>query len=370
MSTLFTPLTFNRGPAMKNRFMLAPLTNQQSHENGVCSDEEFKWLTMRAEGGFGLTMTCAAHVQEEGKGFSGQLGIFSDELIPGLTKLAERIKANDSLAFAQLYHGGMRCPKEIIGMQPLSASDNEKWGARAMTTAEVEGMIAAFIEAAERAEKCGFHGVELHGAHGYLLAQFLSPEINQRDDQYGGSLENRQRPIFDIIEGIRARCGEDFMIGVRLSPERFGMKFPEVVATAERLLKDELIEFLDMSMWDVFKMPEDNDEGKSLLSYFTSLDRKGVRLGVAGKLRTPEQMERAIEEGVDWVMLGRAAILHHDFPDLMQNDKSFEPVELPVSAEHLQNEGLSPAFVEYMQNWKGFVKGTDGVVDTDLILNS
>ena len=370
MSTLFTPLTFNRGPAMKNRFMLAPLTNQQSHENGVCSDEEFKWLTMRAEGGFGLTMTCAAHVQEQGRGFHGQLGIFSDEHIPGLTRLADRIKENDSVAIVQLYHGGMRCPKEVIGMQPLSASDNEQWGARAMTTDEVEAMIEAFVDGAERAQKAGFHGIELHGAHGYVLAQFLSPDINQRDDKFGGSLENRQRPIFDIIEGVRKRCSDDFMIGVRLSPERFGMKLPEVVATAERLLTDELIEFLDMSMWDVFKMPEDNDEGKTLLSYFTDLDRKGVRLGVAGKLRTPEQCERAIEQGVDWVMLGRAAILHHDFPKLMQNDANFQPVEPPVTPEYLQGEGLSPPFVEYMKNWKGFVKGADGVVDTDLILKS
>ena len=370
MSTLFSPLTFKRGPAMKNRFMLAPLTNQQSHENGVCSDEEFKWLTMRAEGGFGLTMTCAAHVQAQGKGFPGQLGIFSDEHLAGLTRLADRIKENDSIAIVQLYHGGMRCPQEVIGMQPLSASDNEKWGARAMTTLEVEEMITAFIDAAQRAEKAGFHGVELHGAHGYILAQFLSPDINQRSDQFGGSLENRQRPIFDIIEGIRQRCNDDFMIGVRLSPERFGMKLPEVIDTAKRLLDDELIEFLDMSMWDVFKMPEDNNEGKTLLSYFTDLDRKGVRLGVAGKLRSPEQCERAIQEGVDWVMLGRAAILHHDYPDLLQKEANFQPVALPVSADHLQAEGLSPAFVEYMQNWKGFVKGADGVVDTDLILKS
>lgn len=370
MSSLFTPLSFNRGPTMKNRFMLAPLTNQQSNEDGVCSDEEFNWLTKRAEGGFGLTMTCAAHVQAEGKGFPGQLGIFSDDHLPGLTRLAQKIKREDSVAIVQLYHGGMRCPQEVIGMAPLCPSDNEKWGARAMTTAEVEAMIEAFINAAARAERAGFDGVELHGAHGYILAQFLSAEINRRDDAYGGSLENRQRPIFDIINGIRARCGDNFMIGVRLSPERFGMDLGEVVNTAERLLADEQIEFLDMSMWDVFKQPEDGGDGRDLLSYFTDLDRKGVRLGVAGKLRTPEQCQRAMDAGVDWVMLGRAGILHHDFPNRLQADPQFTPVELPVSADHLIAEGLSPAFVDYMKNWKGFVAGTEGVVDTALILNS
>lgn len=371
MSTLFTPLTFNRGPAMKNRFMLAPLTNQQSHEDGICSEAERHWLVKRAEGGFGLTMTCAAHVQAEGKGFPGQLGIFSDDHLPELTRLAKAIKDHDSVAVVQLYHGGMRCPKKVIGMQPLCPSDNEKWGARAMSTAEVEAMIEAFVLAAQRAERAGFDGVELHGAHGYLLAQFLSADINHRDDRFGGSLENRQRPILQIIDGIRQRCSKDFMIGVRLSPERFGMRLPEVVELAQRLMDEEQIEFLDMSMWDVFKQPEDDaGSGRTLLSYFTALDRKGVRLGVAGKLRTPAEFERALAEGVDWVMLGRAAILHHDYPLRLQADARFMPVELPVAPEHLQAEGLSPPFVEYMKAWKGFVKGTEGVVDTALILNS
>jgi 2,4-dienoyl-CoA reductase-like NADH-dependent reductase (Old Yellow Enzyme family) len=113
MNSLFSPLTFKRGPAMNNRFMLAPLTNLQSHEDGTCSEDEYHWLTKRAEGGFGLTMTCAAHVQPEGKGFPGQLGIFSDDHLPGLTRLAAGIKAHDSVAIVQLYHGGMRSPSEV-----------------------------------------------------------------------------------------------------------------------------------------------------------------------------------------------------------------------------------------------------------------
>ena len=92
MSNLLSPLTFSRGPALKNRFMLAPLTNTQSFEDGRLSDEEFRWLTMRAEGGFGLTMTCASHVQEIGKGFPGQLGVFSDDHLEGLKRLSSKLK--------------------------------------------------------------------------------------------------------------------------------------------------------------------------------------------------------------------------------------------------------------------------------------
>src|SRR5258705_4150113 len=107
MTTLFDPLNFTHGPAMKNRLMLAPLTNLQSHADGTLSDDEFRWLTYRAEGGFGLTMTCAAHVQRVGQGFPGQLGFFGDEHLPGLTRLAAAIKGFDSIAVAQLYHAGM-----------------------------------------------------------------------------------------------------------------------------------------------------------------------------------------------------------------------------------------------------------------------
>ena len=103
---------------MKNRFMLAPLTNLQSHIDGVLSNEEYKWLTMRAEGGFGLTMTCAAHVQAIGQGFPGQLGAFSDDHLAGLTRMAAAIKAKDSIAVVQLHHAGMRAPAALIGEQP------------------------------------------------------------------------------------------------------------------------------------------------------------------------------------------------------------------------------------------------------------
>lgn len=358
MPKLFDPLTYAHGPAQKNRFMLAPLTNSQSHDDGVLSDDEYTWLTMRAQGGFGATMTCAAHVQAAGRGFPGQLGIFSDDHLPGLSRLAARIKQEDSLAIAQLHHAGMRSPRELIGEAPLCPSADEKTGAREMTTGEVEGLIADFIAAARRAEQAGFDGVEVHGAHGYILCQFLSPEINRRDDQYGGSLENRARPIFEIVAGIRAQCRADFNLSIRLSPERFGMRLSEVTEVAQRLMTDGAIDFLDMSLWDVYKEPvEDEFKGRSLLSYFTALDRGDVRLGVAGKIYSAEAANWCLEQGCDFVLIGRGAILHHDFPRRVAGDDAFAVVPLPVTAAYLRGQGLGPAFVEYMSGWKGFVAG-------------
>jgi len=357
MTDLFAPLAFARGPGMKNRFMLAPLTNLQSHPDGRLSDDEFHWLTLRAKGGFGLTMTCAAHVQRQGQGFPGQLGVFSDAHVEGLTRLAAAIKAEGSLAMMQLHHAGMRAPAKLIGGAPVCPSDNAETGARAMSLAAIEQLAEDFIAAALRAERAGFDGVEIHGAHGYVISQFLSPEINQRTDRYGGSLENRARLLFDIVAGVRAQCRAGFVVGVRLSPERFGLRLAEIRAVAQLLLAGGAIDLLDLSLWDVAKEPEEAEfKGRTLLSWFTELERGATRIGAAGKIMSAEDARRVLAAGADFCVIGRAAILHHDFPLRVQADPGFKSVPLPVTADYLRNEGLGPAFVGYMGTWKGFVQ--------------
>lgn len=358
MQSLFDSLRFKSGAVMHNRFMLAPLTNLQSHADGTLSDDEYHWLTLRAQGGFGATMTCASHVQALGLGFPGQLGCFGDEHLPGLTRLASGIRSAGSLALLQLHHAGMRSPAEAIGTQPLCPSDNAETGARGLTGEEVLQLRSDFIAAAVRAERAGFDGVELHGAHGYMLAQFLSPTINQRDDAYGGSLENRARLLLEIIDGVRRECRPGFTLGVRLSPERFDIRLGEMRELAQQLFREAKIDFLDMSLWDSFKdTDEPGFEGRSLLSCFTELQRGQVLLGTAGKIHTPGQARACIDAGADFVLLGRAAILHHDFPQRVAANPDFQPVQPPVTADYLRSEGLGEAFVKYMSGWKGFVEG-------------
>jgi 2,4-dienoyl-CoA reductase-like NADH-dependent reductase (Old Yellow Enzyme family) len=361
LNRLFEPLVFGRGPVMQNRFRLAPLTNLQSHDDGVLSDEEYHWLTLRAAGGFGLVMTCAAHVQAIGQGFPGQLGVYSDRHLAGLARLAAGIRQHGSLAFVQLHHAGLRSPGDLIGSRPVSASDDAKTGARALSTAEVEQLEADFVRAAARAEAAGFDGVEIHGAHGYILCQFLSAVTNRREDRYGNSLDNRCRLLFDILRGIRAQCRPDFLLGVRLSPERFGMTLAETPLIARRLLDSGLIDLLDLSLWDVFKEPEEEAfRGKTLFAHFSGLDRGAVRLSAAGQIRTAREVAMLLSAGADIATIGRAAILHHDFPERCRDDPFFEPVELPVTPDYLRSEGLSDPFIVYMKGWEGFVAATKG----------
>jgi 2,4-dienoyl-CoA reductase-like NADH-dependent reductase (Old Yellow Enzyme family) len=352
MAQLTDPLILRSGATFKNRYVLSPLTNLQSHPDGVLSDDEFRWLTMRAEGGFALTMTCAASVQEEGVGFPGQLGFHDEKHLPGLTRLAAKIKENGSHAVGQLHHGGLRSLSN-----PKAPSDDEKLKAQAMTLDEIQHSRDCFISAAQRAERAGFDGIELHGAHGYLICSFLSPELNRRDDAYGGDPERRRRFLLECVDGVRAATKPGFSLGVRLSPERWGLVVTEIRDVAQRLMRDGKTDYIDMSLWDVKKAPQDEAfQGRTLASYFTDLDRNGTRLGAAGKIMSAQDARDVLAMGFDFPVLGRAAILHHDFPKRVAADPNFTTTPTPVSEHYLHNEGLGPAFVNYMRTWKGFVE--------------
>ncbi len=349
-------LTFKNGSTMKNRFVLAPMTNRQSAEDGCLLDEELHWLSLRAKGQFGMVMTCASHVSKNGKGFPGQLGIFSDKHLEGHLKLAQTIKEQDSLIVIQLHHAGMRSPQELIEGQPVCPSYNEKCNARALSLSEVEQVRDDFIAAAVRARKAGYDGVEIHGAHGYILSQFLSRDINKRTDHYGGSLENRARIIREIITGIRKHCGESFLLGLRLSPEKFGMDVEEIKTFCKELIQEDQLDFLDISLWDVFKNPEEEKfQDQSLLEHFTSLKYGNTKLTVAGKIGTAKQVQEVLDASVDFVGIGKAGILHHDFPVKVLENPDFVSIDTPVSAAYLNQEGLSDTFVEYMRRWPNFV---------------
>jgi 2,4-dienoyl-CoA reductase-like NADH-dependent reductase (Old Yellow Enzyme family) len=353
---LFQPLALRRGPAWKNRLMLAPLTNQQSHPDGRLSDDEHRWLSMRAAGGFGLTMTAAAHVQAAGQGFPGQLGAFDDAHLEGLARLAAALRAHGSVSSVQLHHAGNRSPAELVGT-PVCPSDDPETGARALTTAEVERLRDDFVAGAKRAEAAGFDGAEVHGAHGYILAQFLSAELNRRTDHYGGSLENRARLLFEVIAGIRAACRPGFQLGLRLSPERFGLKLMEIRDVAAEALRRGDIDYLDLSLWDVSKEPhEEAHRGRTLMSWFAELPRGDVRVGAAGKVMGAADAAGVLSAGLDFAVIGRAAILAHDFPERVRRDPAYRSPRLPVTSRHLADEGVGAPFIAYLSGWPGFVE--------------
>ncbi|MEO7331281.1 MAG: NADH:flavin oxidoreductase [Minicystis sp.] len=354
---LLAPFAFRNGARAKNRVALAPMTNSQSHADGTLAEDELTWLLRRADGGFGIIETCAAHVAPDGQGWDGELGIFDDAHLPGLTRLATALHARESLAIVQIFHGGARADAKLTGQQPWSAVElpGDPNAPRAATTEEITKVITQFRDAAVRAHQAGFDGVELHGAHGYLLGQFLSA-LNTRSDGWGGDLAARARLIREATRAVRAAVPASFLVGVRLSPEDFGnargLDLDETLSVAKWLCEDGL-DFLHISLWtasnNTKKRPTEHP-----ITLFRAACPAEVALIVAGKIWTRAEAEALLEKGADVVALGRAAILNPEWPQRAA-DPSWEPKRPPITVAELVERGVSEKFAGYLRIWKGFV---------------
>ncbi len=355
---LLQPLALRPGMRAKNRVWLAPLTNMQSNADGTLGDDELHFLAGRADGGFGLVETCAAYVAPEGKAWAGELGVHSDAMLPGLTRLAARIHQGGALAAVQLFHGGLRANPTVSGEPTWSASAYQEGttpAARAGTELDIENVIAAFAQAAQRCATAGFDAVELHGAHGYLLSQFLSTVYNQRTDQWGGTLENRARLIRHVARAVKT-VAPGLVCMVRLSPEDFGqakgLDLDETIQIARWLAEDGM-DVLHLSLWQSALSTTKHPAAHPTTLFRAALG-PAMRIVVAGKIWTRADGEAQLALGADAVALGRAAIANPDWPQRAHDDEL--AIRLPpLTVAELHDRGLSPTFAKYMRNWKGFV---------------
>jgi 2,4-dienoyl-CoA reductase-like NADH-dependent reductase (Old Yellow Enzyme family) len=351
---LFDPVPLRCGQTLPNRIALAPLTNKQSHTDGLLGYDELSCLARRADGGFGLISTCAAYVALDGKAWQGELGVDRDACVPGLSRLANRLHAGGARAIVQLFHGGARADRALTGEEPWSASAWQE-GVREATTADIERTIARFIEAAARCEQAGFDGVELHGAHGYVLSQFLSRTMNLRRDAWGGDLAHRARLIREVARGVRVRCSSRFIVGVRLSLEDFGqakgLDLDESLEVA-RWLADDGADFIHASLWDVARMTAKRPDQHALPLLRAVLPRD-VAIFAAGKIWSRADAEGVLAKGADVVSLGRSAILNPDWPKMIA--AGIEPVRPPMTRAALGARAVSPRLQQYLTGWKNFV---------------
>jgi len=345
---------------VRNRAIVAAMTNKQSHEDGSLSDAEIEWLRRRAEGGFGIVTTAASHVVREGQGWDGEMGVWGDHQLPGLQRMATGIQAHGALSLAQIFHGGMRCPQRLTGVQPVSASVNETSDSdsgmtRELEDAEVSALVEAFADAAARCEKAGFDGIEIHGAHGYLICQFLGTGTNRRTDRWGGSLSNRARFLMKIIERVRDKTGEGFLVGVRISPEyrKIGLTLEDSLDLTD-MLAESGIDFLHISCWDCFVPSAHSDDPRMLTEIFAERLARRLPLISCGSVWSTAQAQAVMEQGADFVAVARSAIGHADWASHL-GDADYDPQHPPFTPEYLESQGLSPKFVDYMRAWQGFV---------------
>lgn len=369
-----TPLALRRGKEWRNRLFLAPMTNLQSNDDGTLTTTEIEWLTARGRGGFGQVMTAAAFVSPEGRAWRGQLGVHDDAMLPGLSALADSLRATGARSCVQLHHGGMRADHALNGQPNRGPWADPERHTVELTTGEVEGLIETTVAAAVRCAEAGLDGVQLHAAHGYLWGQFMDPRSNHRTDRFGGSVAARARFTLETLQGIRDATGPDFEVGVRLTPEGYGVPLAEAVEITTTVLASGWVDTVDISMWDCWMKPRKVQTGRLLIEEFLQIPRHGTRLGVTGRVndrpgvdwvlghRGDQPDSRAgigaapLPHAADFVGIGTAGILHHDLAARLLAAPDFRPVALPVSVEHLRQESVGDAFIDYLSTgWDNFV---------------
>ena len=207
-----------------NRFIRSATWEGLADENGGCPPALVDRMIELANGCAGLIISGHTYVHPAGQATPWQLGADSDERINGLSAMAEAVHRAGSAIALQLAHGGLRADPKLTHTTPVGPSTGEglvRSPGKAMTAADIQRVVASFGRAARRAQKAGFDAVQIHAAHGYLLSQFLSPAFNQRDDEYGGKVENRVRIILEVLQNIREAVGRDYPVLIKINSEDF-----------------------------------------------------------------------------------------------------------------------------------------------------
>ena len=344
-----------------NRTVLAAMTNKQSHSDGRLSNDELEWLKRRAEGGFGIVTTAAAHVSKDGQSWKGELGVFDDIHIDGLSQLAKAVHKEKSLLIAQLFHGGLQADENLTGSRPISASRTKsrlsKSGfSKQASEKEIIRIISDFKDAAHRCHNAGFDGVEIHGAHGYLITQFLGTKTNLRSDRWGGDLNNRSRLLIEILKTIRDELPENFIVGVRISPEikTMGIRLDDSIELAKKI-SDKGIDFIHISCWDVFKRSiEYPNINKTLTEWLTESCENLPTVISTGGVWSKENADGLLKQGADLVGVARVGIGYPDWAKEVMKER-YDPKKPPFTSKQLKEAQLSDVFIDYMRKWDGFV---------------
>ena len=314
MAELFSPLTL-RSVTLRNRIAMSPMCMYSAGEDGIATDFHLAHLAARAVGGAGLVITEAAAVEARGRISVNDLGLWSDAQIEPLARIVRLGKSQGAVMCTQLAHAGRKAWSPTKGRGPFPAVapsaiafDAEWTTPQELTVADLDGIVAAFRTGAQRAMRAGFDAVEVHGAHGYLLHQFISPLSNRRPDQYGGSLENRARMLLRVVDAVRAELGDTKPLLVRLSCSDWieaGVTIEEQIQTA-RWLKARGADLLDCSSGG--STPQVPSVGPGYQVPFAERIRReaGIATMAVGLITTPEMAEEIVRNGrADVVALGR-----------------------------------------------------------------
>ena len=322
MPNLLDPIKI-KGLLLKNRLVMAPMATNMATDDGEVTDRHIRHYATRARDGVGLIIIEHTYVSKDGKLSQGQIGLYDDKLIPGLKQLVEAIHTEGAKVVLQINHAGAKAHHTITGEQPVGPWDiippKSTEVPRPMTVTEIKEIAARFGEAADRAMEAGFDSVELHGAHGFLLCQFLSPYTNKRDDEYGGDLLRRLTFPLEVIKEIKNKIAEDTPLFYRFGADDMveGGITPEDAKLAAQQLEQAGIDVIDISGGLGGSGSDRFTEQGYFIPFAESIKRivKVPVIGV-GNITEPEYADKIIrEQRVDLVAFGRLLIPNPEFPN-------------------------------------------------------
>lgn len=357
---LFESFTFNKGVTLKNRIVMSPMTTWSSNDDYTISDEEAAYYKKRVNG-VGLVITGCTHVLPNGIGFTHEFAGYDDSFIPSLKKLADAAKSGGAPAILQLFHAGDKALAELIPggdvVSPSGISLTEGMSTRALTHEEILEVVEAFGQAARRAIEAGFDGVELHGAHGFLLQSFLSPFFNKREDEWGGSLENRLRfpiaVIREVKKAIEQYATKPFMLGYRISPEEHqqdALRMADTYALIDRLIEEDF-DYIHASLVQALasKPKYEPDDKKTYLELIVEHADKRIPVIAAGSLESPEDVEASIEKGLSLAVIGRALIADPAWVEKVRQGQESQ-IQTAVQSSKIHELALPAKLWGVMQN--------------------
>lgn len=332
----FQDLTFPNSIVLKNRLVMAPMTNFSSNENGTVTKEEVAYYARRSKG-VGMVITACTYVTENGKGFPGEFGGNDDSMIPSLKELASAIKEQGAKAVLQIFHGGRACPPHLVPNGELVSASNVAMEnmptPRPLSHEEIVEMINAFGETTRRAIEAGFDGVEIHGANGYLIQQFYSGHTNIRNDQWGGSVQKRLAFPLAIVDEVKKvvkdHTKEPFIIGYRFSPEEpeeKGITMTDTFTLIDALVEKDL-DYLHVSLQDFWSKPRRGaDESKARIEWIAERINHRVPLIGVGSIYSADEAEKAFTANISLLALGRELIIDPDWVQKITEGKESEIV--------------------------------------------
>ena len=367
---LFQPFTLNNGVTIKNRLVVAPMTHFGSQADGLISDQERTFLSNRA-GDMGLFITAATLVQKDGKAFHGQPEATGEHCLDSLKETAQILQQQGAKAILQIHHGGSKAIDELLdGLDKISASASEAEHAREATSEEVEALIASYAQAADLALRAGFDGVEIHGANTYLIQQFYSAQSNRRNDQWGGSLENRMRfplAVIDAVVAVREKHQrDDFIIGYRFSPEEpgdNGLTMIETGALIDALVQKPL-QYLHVSLWEFDKkIRRGGDTAQTRMQFIHERINGKLPLIGVGNLFTADQILAAYETGwAEFIALGKTVMINPHIATQIREGRENE-IETQLDPTRADHYGLPDTLWGFAssgtQSWLPPVKGAE-----------